>query len=244
MTTKPPPLPSARVRRKALLFRAGIYDDKGVTVTPGDLVRLVDGFVPVPILVEHAESPLELGELAAVEAEGDLLFGTVALTESADRLLRESGATGLSVGLASDLSAIRELSLVRKPRIDGARLFRRDDRVEFDTELELPAPPVELTPADEDLLTSRLTPAARPFARALLGSGGKVSFGRETVGAGALVRSLLAAMPRHRFSAEPVTGARTTADPDADASLFTPEEADFYRRHFPGTSLREIARHR
>ena len=232
----PPARPTgATIRRKAMLFRAGAYDNKGVTVTPADLIRLAEAFTPVPLLVEHAESPLDLGELAGVEAVGDTLFGTVALSESADRLLRESGATGLSIGLAADLSAIRELSLVKRPRVDGARLFSRPDRVTFEADLELPPREIRISPADEVLLGTRCVPAARPFARALLAAAQEVTFGAQTVATGALVRSMLTAMPRHRFTSDPlVTSTPTRSDEDADAALFTPEEASFYRKHFPG----------
>ena len=52
------------VRRRAKLFEAGDYPDKGVTVAPETLQALANGFSqPVPVLVEHAESPLQLGFL-------------------------------------------------------------------------------------------------------------------------------------------------------------------------------------
>ena len=54
---------------------------------------------------------------------GDELFGTVSLTPEAHGLVERSGARSLSLGLTPDLMGIREVSLVRHPRIESAQLF-------------------------------------------------------------------------------------------------------------------------
>lgn len=112
------------VRREAKLFEAGDYPDKGVTVLPEDLADLAARFQrPVPILIEHTDSPLALGFLESVRADGTELFGTVALSEEANCLIEQSGADSLSLGLSPDLREIQEVSLVRHPRVPSARLF-------------------------------------------------------------------------------------------------------------------------
>ncbi len=45
----------------------------------------------MPLLIEHATSPLELGYLTSVEADGGELFGTVALSAEANVLIEKSG---------------------------------------------------------------------------------------------------------------------------------------------------------
>src|SRR5690606_37678542 len=51
------------------------------------------------------------------------LFGRLAFTQAAWDLLKESGAKALSLGLDRETLAIREVSLVRFPRIASARVF-------------------------------------------------------------------------------------------------------------------------
>ncbi len=115
------------IERRAKLFEAGDYPDKGVAITTEDLQKLAGGFdLPVPVLIEHAESPLQLGYLTSVEALGGELFGTVSLTPEANALVEKSGARSLSVGLSPELDAIREVSLVKNPRVESARLFSGD----------------------------------------------------------------------------------------------------------------------
>ena len=96
-----PPAPETWIERRAKLFHTGDFPDKGVTITQETLGALVRSFSePVPVLIEHAESPLELGFLTSVEAIGDELFGTISLTPEANALVERSGARGLSLGLS------------------------------------------------------------------------------------------------------------------------------------------------
>src|SRR5687767_10849414 len=112
------------IERSAKLFEAGEFPEKGVSITPEQLAGLAGAFQdPVPVLIEHSESPLELGYLTSVQVMGDELFGTVSFTPEAHVLVERSGARSLSLGLTPDLTRIREVSLVRNPRIESAQLF-------------------------------------------------------------------------------------------------------------------------
>ncbi|MCX7800057.1 MAG: hypothetical protein N2109_06895 [Fimbriimonadales bacterium] len=235
--TTPPAAPW--VERRAKLFEAGEYPDKGLSVTAQDLASLAERFEgPVPVLIEHAESPLHLGELASVEAVGGELFGTVRLTEEADRLARRSGASSLSVALSPDLSRILEVSLVRHPRVPDARLFGQGP-VFHAAWPGQPLSPESRALLDELQRGGRLAPAQRPFAEALLACSQKVAFDGSAVPVAALVRALLERQPPSALLAE-VAPARASDE----SHLLLPEEEAFYRRYFPDVDLAEIARRR
>jgi hypothetical protein len=230
------------VQRRAKLFEAGEYPDKGVTVTPDHLKRLAETFsAPVPVLIEHAASPLEIGHLTAIECVDAELFGTITLTAEADALVQRSGARSLSLGLAPDLSAIREVSLVRNPRVASARLFGGEVRFVASLDPSLDREWRQLREARverevEDLLRSgRLTPAQRQFAQTLLASDDTIEFDGESRPVGDLVRSLIERQPRLNLSVE------VAPAPISNIPHLHPEEADFYRRHFPDLPLEEIA---
>lgn len=244
--------PRRWVDRPAKLFEAGSYPDKGVEVGTETLARLAEGFeLPAPVLIEHARSPLELGWLTDVRAEGSSLFGTITLTEEADRLAVESGAECLSLGLDADLTEIREVSLVRRPRVPDARLFstvvlRFSGALEggedgpwkrrwLEREREERSREAEAW-ADQWVSEGRMTPAERPFALALLTSTQPVEFGEEGLTAREAARRLFAARPLAPVSQELAPQAASpAAGMDSDA-------ADFFRRRFSGLSLDEIAR--
>jgi len=244
------PTPQDWIERRAKLFEAGEYPDKGVTVTEGHLALMHANFdAPVPLLIEHEESPLELGFLSAVEVVDGELFGTVRLTPEANALVERSGASSLSLGLSPELDRIREVSLVRRPRVADARLF---SGVCFeaplgDTEtleskyaaLEAQVRRENAQRQAETLVTSgRLTPAQLPFALALLGTTDTVTFDGTRVPVGQVLMRLLEARP-----AQPMTQevAPTSPAPDFSHVLMLPEEAEFYRRYFPDISLDQIA---
>ena len=250
-----PPLrsipPLKWVERRAKLFEAGDYPDKGVTVSETDLRMLATQFgEPVPVLIEHAKSPLELGFLTDVSAEGNELFGTISLSEEANALVERSGARSLSLGLSKDLGQIVEVSLVRRPRVATARLFK--DGVRFWCDLpDLPEPDwkarfQELSTArahDEAVRLStafmedgRLTPAQAKFAAVLLQCNDVVRFDEQHVPVAKLVQALIEAQPRHQLFREHAPQRKSGSE-----ALFLPEEADFYRRHFPDVSLDQIA---
>lgn len=252
------------IDRRAKLFEAGRYPDKGVEIGGDDLRTLSEEFdLPVPILIEHAQSPLEIGFLTQVEAVGNELFGNLALTEEADALIRQSGARALSLGLSRDLRRIEEVSLVKSPRVASAQLFGGEIR--FWSKLdESPSEPndsdrrsdsdwrarfralssrVEQELADRKLeewvREGRLLPSQLPFARALMAIPETIDFDGESRPVYQLLIAMLERQPPHGLFSE------TAPSPAAGSeALFLPEEAEFYRRHFPDVSLDVIAARR
>lgn len=239
------------VRRRAKLFEAGSYPDKGVTVEPSHLIGLATNFTEaVPILVEHSDSPLQLGFLIEVTAEDNELFGVLSLSPEANALIEKCGADALSLGIASDLSRIREVSLVRNPRVPSARLFSDDLLAFVATEID----PIDFRAAYESLRAEqakakaaaeteqylqdgRLLPSQRAAAQALFMSRETVVVDGKPVSVRFLAQELIRHNPRHEYR-------RILApDPIDDGShLLLPEEAAFYRRHFPEVKLSEIAK--
>lgn len=233
------------VERRAKLFEAGDFPDKGVTITLDTLRTLEKRFdLPVPVLIEHADSPLELGYLIEVEAVGSELFGTIALTAEANALVEKSGAQALSLGLSPELDAIREVSLVRNPRVSDAKLFFAgplEPSQDWQSRYEKLQDQLRQETAERDaeslLKQGRLTPAQLPFAIALLQADDTVPFGCERAPVGRLLRRLLEARPASPLFGEIAPGPAQ----DHSATLMLPEEVDFYRRHFPDVSLEQIA---
>lgn len=237
------------VERRAKLFEAGDYPDKGVEVTGEDLDALEASFdAPVPLLIEHADSPLALGFLKDVRREGDELFGTVSLSREANELIERSGAHALSLGLSPDLRRIVEVSLVRSPRVADARLFA--GRVTFEAEFRAEtdwrrrcealeaaqcAAEAERT-ADRLVADGRLTPAQRPFAVALLTRSDRTVFGGEPKSVAELALGLIESGVPHGLFSE------LAATPSQPGSSLEPDQTEFFRRHFPDVSLEEIAR--
>jgi len=246
------------IERRAKLFEAGDYPDKGVLVTTDHLRQWSDRFRGrVPVLIEHAESPLEIGFLAELEAIGAELFGTLHLTPEANALIERSGARSLSLGISADLSEIREVSLVRNPRVPTAQLFA-DGMRWFEGVVEIqPEPHFDFRAEYDRLLAERraaeadrrvddllrdgyATPAQAPMLRSLLATAGEVSFGDSGVPVATLVERLLRHGIPHRFT-------ERVAPPmpiDDSSHLMLPEEADFYRAHFPDVPLADIAKRR
>lgn len=224
----------AWIEREAKLFEAGEYPDKGVTVGCEDLKALETNFTrPVPVLIEHAESPLQLGTLSSVRADGDHLFGVVRLTPEADRLVRQSGAQSLSLGLSSDLKQIVEVSLVRHPRVPSARLFAGH---RFTMPWRQPDPEIRKK-LEGFIQEGRLTPAQVPLAEALMACPDVIEFEGEKESVRALLIAMLERQPPHALFSE-----LAPASPEAEDALLLPEEEAFYRRYFPGVKLADIAR--
>lgn len=238
----PPYLAQERawVDRRAKLFEVGEYPDKGVNVHESHLAALCDTFdLPVPVLIEHARSPFELGYLTDLEAQAGELFGTVVLTPEAHELIEKSGAHSLSLGLTPELDEIREVSLVERPRIATARLFAdgpvftaewgsawRDERSRF------------LAQQGEDwlrqlLAEGRIVPAQLEPARAVLGAL-SAQFSSDGAVVAALRELLGRAVPHRLFG-------QVAPSPSSPSPQLGPDEAEFYRRYFPGVSLDQIA---
>ncbi len=275
------------IERTAKLFEAGDYPDKGIAVTEEDLAALAAGFAgEVPVLIEHAASPLELGFLTAVARQGRELHGTVAFSPEADALVRRSGARGLSLGLSPDLREIREVSLVRRPRVAGAGLFSEGGCVAMVGEISEPLSPLgergsrgmrsgapqvdggggmfdppsmifkawsqherldgletiaavgEPSPELGRLVREgRMVPSQVPFAEAILACEGVVEFSGDRLPLRELLIAMLERQPPLALFGQT---APIRANPERPTTML-PEEAEFYRRHFPGVSLTDIA---
>lgn len=237
------------IDRRAKLFEAGDYPDKGICVSPEQIAELAANFeLPVPVWIEHAESPLELGYLTDVEAVGSELFGTIALTKEADALVERSEARSLSVGLTGDLKRIREVSLVRSPRVASARLFSNE--FAFEGKLEDSGDPwriryrsLERQIAVQDagrkvagfIADGRITPAEAEFALALLASGETIEFGEDRRSVAELVVAMFERRVPHGLFKE-----HAPSFGPAPGSTMLPEERDFYQRHFPDVDLATI----
>ncbi len=120
-----------RCERAARLLETGDYPDKNLRLTEDDLDGIVARFSgeasPVPVKVEHVDSPLDpLGHVRRIWRDGSALFGTLAFPDDLAAFLRRRGAAKLSVGLARTPLALREVSLVLKPRVAGAVLMGED----------------------------------------------------------------------------------------------------------------------
>jgi hypothetical protein len=200
------PLPSARaafaapgsaaggrVRVPALLFSAGDYPDKGVTITVEDLDGLVshwsaNGRKPVPVQVEHIPTALDpLGEVVAFHREGSDLYGTLVFSEGLYSHLVERGAKHVSLSLLAQPEgsevrfSIKEASIVLEPRVPGAG---------FLTEEQVGAVLAKFS------ASGQLTPAMVPHVRALLSAPATVTFSDgSSVSVAAEVQALLSALP-------------------------------------------------
>lgn len=120
----------AVVERDAKLFEAGDYPDKQIAVDEADLERLEQNWSgPVPVQVEHEDTPLRLGWLTRIWRVGRELFGRISLSHHAWGLLQESGAKRLSLGLLrgddGKVQRIYEVSVVRYPRVADAQIYRQ-----------------------------------------------------------------------------------------------------------------------
>ena len=108
---------------RALLLKTGEYADLGVSIGVDTLETLVRNFLPVPVLLEHVETPFRLGEVVRVWREGDTLYGELSLYDEAHALLERWGLRSLSVGLTGGLTRLLEVSVTARPRVREARLL-------------------------------------------------------------------------------------------------------------------------
>jgi hypothetical protein len=133
--------PSVRsVLLPALLFEAGEYPDKGVSVSESDLRELAARFDHAqtggrvfPVKAEHTDTPLDpLGEVMALfvrqgsDATSGRLYGVLAFSPGIATHLNERGARHLSVAFLrrSDGEGggfdLKEVSVVQTPRVKEA----------------------------------------------------------------------------------------------------------------------------
>lgn len=116
------------VYRTGLLFRAGDYPDKAFSMTAAELAAAADAFAePVPVDLGHGTlmaHPLEgkLGEVVHLDADGDALYGTVALPAWLNAAL---GEAPFQVSATWDRVSkqLAGLALVTHPRVPDAALL-------------------------------------------------------------------------------------------------------------------------
>jgi hypothetical protein len=114
------------VERECLLFEAGDYPDRGVTITIDDLRDIAGNSAEVPVKVEHlAQSPFDgaLGTVSRLRVAGSQLFGILRQPIEAWRFIRRAGARSLSIALDLAAKRVAEVSFVCSPRVATAQVF-------------------------------------------------------------------------------------------------------------------------
>ena len=192
---------AGRVLIPALLFVAGDYPDKGVTITEAHLDDLIARFNAgprvAPVKAEHFDSPLDpFGEVVALHRNGPNLFGMLAFSEGIAQHIAQRGAKNLSVALCRESAeggalafSLKECSLVFTPRVAGASLLSPE---QIGQKMAAFRAAGKVTPAMEGPLARLLAspPAAVTFSD---GSAGEVDIAAE---AEALVNALPVTAPR------------------------------------------------
>lgn len=184
----PANIEGAKVRVPALLFRAGAYPDKGVTITTAELAALVLAFnaanKPAPIKVEHFDSPLDpLGEAVVLYLEGDELFGVLTFSAGIYSHLQQQGAEKLSIKLLKDENGLTlsEVSIVATPRVAGAGFLQPDQVAAKIASFQA---------------SGKVTPAMVPHVRALLSAPLAVTFSDgSTISVAAEIEAMINALP-------------------------------------------------
>lgn len=125
-----------RIDRDARLFVAQRFEERSIDFTESDLDAIVSHFTtPVPIKVEHFDSPLTgMGEVTRIYRKGCELWGRISFLKSAWDLLSHMGARRVSVGLDHHHRVLREVSIVRNPRVLTAEVF--NDMLTVETEID------------------------------------------------------------------------------------------------------------
>ncbi len=242
------------IERIAKLFEAGEYPDKGISVTEADLDRLAEGFHEAPVKVEHQDTPFDgaIGVLKRIWRQGKDLMGYIGFSPQAWAFIDRAGARRLSIALAKDISEIREVSLVRSPRVAGAQVF--DDRIELDgilsdvpthdeseaakmamevdslqkenarLEMELHMKEVD-TAIERFKRAGKVIPALEDIARAILihGQAKTINFGGETLSPAELFSKYLNNMPALISFAE-------QAEARDNAESLSPEQIQLFKK--------------
>lgn len=224
--------------RPARLLETGEYADKSLTVTEDDLDGIVARFTAgLPVKVEHVDSPLDpLGRVVRVWREGNALLGMLAFPDDLAGFLRRRGAAKLSVGLTREPLALKEVSLVLRPRIASAAFLSADS---LSAEIVRLRAALSAREVDAQIaafkMQGRLVPASEAAARALLGTEGgetiQMADGYETVAS--VFRRFLAAQP-------PVVVFRETAPAAGDFDGFTHTEHTFLSNRL-GVDPKDVA---
>ena len=160
------------VERECLLFEAGEYADRGVTITEDDLAEIAANSAgEIPVRIEHlSESPFDsvLGVVTGIRAVGRQLWGTLRQPVEAWRLAQRAGARALSVALDVAGKRILETSFVVRPRVAAAQVFS-DGRVLFEAELDVSRKDAKTQrDAKDDMKEDGQLSSVRQFAEGLI----------------------------------------------------------------------------
>ncbi len=116
--------------RECLLFEAGEYPDKNLTIDPTVLQKIAENCTaPIPVEIEHmADTPFSgaLGTISDIVVRGTELWGLLKLTASAWQFVKMAGARKLSIAFDPVKKCITEVSFVSRPRVARAQVFRDD----------------------------------------------------------------------------------------------------------------------
>jgi hypothetical protein len=241
----PPPVSEEEMRneRPARLLETGEYADKSLTVTEDDLDAIVSRFTAgLPVKVEHLDSPLDpLGRVVRVWREGNALMGMLAFPDDLAGFLRRRGAAKLSVGLTREPLALKEVSLVLKPRVASAAFLSAESLHAENLNAEIVRLRAALTAREVDAQITalkaqgRVVPASEAAARALLGTEGgeiiRMAGGYETVASA--FRRFLEAQP-------PVVQFGETVPAGGDFDGFTQYEHTFLSNRL-GVNPKDVA---
>ncbi len=229
------------VKRIAKLFEAGHYPERGLQIEPQQISQIVQQFqAPIPITVEHLGGQWRLGELVEVWPHGEELLGRLELSTEADALLQRLGIFGLSVGLDPGCERLLELSVTEAPRVPDARIFRKQQDRIFGGEILMESTH-ELLHVDRQLeqwlQQGRITPAAEPFARALLEMGETMQFREGQNSVAALFSQFVSAMPQAVVFGELTPGQAAAGDG------LSSTQREFLAKHWSDVPAEQIAAH-
>ena len=142
------------------------------------------------------------------------------------------------------MDAIREVSLVSNPRVKTARLFSTStvsvEGCQWRDELRERLAELEQRELDRKIQAfidrGQLMPAQVRFARVLMGMDQAVCFDDSHVPAASLVTQLIEAAKPHLLFRE------TAPSIASQSPQMDPDQEQFFRRHFAGLNLEEIAK--
>lgn len=143
------------IKRRAKIFEAGDYPDKGGKYTVEELDTWIKNHEnrDIPLSVGHLDlssNPLaKLGEfgmgfLKNLQRIGAELFADVFLDEDINRLLDRGASKALSIGIDRDSGLILEASLVANPRVASAAIFHKNVAYQFSVDLDLTQAPTQI----------------------------------------------------------------------------------------------------
>ena len=196
--------------KTAKLFEAGEYPDKGLTITLQDLDRIAERFRTCPIKIEHIDSPFDgvLGKVMTIFRKGRELFGKIDFIKEAWDLIEKAQAKSLSVCIDPTEKTIKEVSIVKKPRVKDAKVFTfslnftEDKMTDYEALIEenkrlkenLALIEAEKQ-ADKYFREGKLTPATKDLAVQLFKCESEIKFGEDYVPITSLFASFLEKLP-------------------------------------------------